>query len=210
MISSSAEFPHVHVYERNEPDGKVYTVSFSNIESMTSGEGCFVMLALLAAYIWLGIMGFNLSPGLGLFIFFCGLPALGIWAKESGPLRREKNRDIELDYGRNKFLVFVNGSLELERPLSQLKHVTVDRHPDTDFERNNRQQKGEKSVGRLEKTHCLFGWFGRGGAEQVILVNRLEWPCRNSLREVREAIEWIRTDVARVSAKGNNDNDDWD
>ena len=211
IISSPADFPSVHVYERDEPSGKIYTIAFSNLESMTGWERFFVLFALLGTFFGLTLIGMNYHPGLGFIILFCGLPAMGIWAKESGPLRREKKRDIELDYGRNEFRVFVNDSLELERPLSQLKHITVDRHPDTDFERNNRQQKGEKGAGTFEKTHCLFGWFGKGGAEQVILVNRLEWPCHNSLREVREAIEWVRTDVVRTSAKDkNNDDGAWD
>jgi len=94
--------------------------------------------------------------------------------------------------------------------LLQLKHVTVDRHPDTELERYERQEKRRKGPGIKEQTHCLFGWFGRGGAEQIILVSRLEWPCRNSLREVREAIEWVCTEVVRESGRSQNEGDDWD
>ncbi|MEZ5749401.1 MAG: hypothetical protein R3D83_05770 [Caenibius sp.] len=63
-------------------------------------------------------------------------------------------------------------------------------HPQTELERANRMRKNLNSPGKYEKTHCLFGHFGVGGAEKVWIVQRVEWPKQNSLYEVGQAISW--------------------
>ncbi len=165
IISSSADFPHVQVYERNGPGGKIYTLAFRNPEVLSIWEGIFVVLALAGAYFGLIFLGLLYSPELSLAILFCGLLAMGISAGKPNIARRERKREIELDYGRDTFRVFKNGKLELERQLLQLKHVTVDRHPDTELERYERQEKRRKGPGIKEQTHCLFWvvWQGRRG-----------------------------------------------
>ena len=145
MISSSAEFPHVSVYERDGARGKIYTIAFNNPESFTNWEGFFVVLAGAAAYFGLALLANIYSLWLGIAVIFLGIPALEIWTRETGPPRKMKKRKIELDYGHDKFRVFINNKLKLERLLSQLKQITVDRHPDTDIERVNRQERKKKA-----------------------------------------------------------------
>jgi hypothetical protein len=43
-----------------------------------------------------------------------------------------------------------------------------------------------------QKQHCLFGWFGIGGAQKICLVCKVEWPNKNSLTEAQAAIMWAR------------------
>jgi hypothetical protein len=53
-----------------------------------------------------------------------------------------------------------------------------------------RQQRGEKLLRPVEKMHVLYGFFGRAGGEQIILITRFEWPIRQSLYEIRQAVLW--------------------
>ena len=71
-----------------------------------------------------------------------------------------------------------------------MQNLTVENHPEAEFERADRMEKGEKTLKEAEKQHCLIGWFGPGGAEQVVLITRAEWPNLNSLFEVRQAVLW--------------------
>ena len=63
-----------------------------------------------------------------------------------------------------------------------------------------RQEKGEKPLTKTERQHCLIGWFGEGGAEQIILCFRAEWPTRHSLMEVQQAVLWAIQQAAGPGA----------
>lgn len=200
-ISTPADFPTAAVYAREEPDGPVLTVAFTNYEFGTNGRrtigGALALPAMVFAIVAVFTVpfgAFHVNQGwmtLG-FIFLGAVLVLhftGIYRTfPPYPYRIA----IELDFGRDRLTVKRNGRRLVERPLFALHNLTVDQHPDAEFSRRNRELRGEKRLSNNEKQHCLFGWFGAGGAEQVPLVTRMEWPNRNSLFEVRQAILWAK------------------
>jgi hypothetical protein len=190
QISTSEDFAHTVVYERDGPKGKkIYRVVFDNWEITKSFIGSLVLVALLfgtfPAFIFLGA-----EVGGFMALVLVGVGA--VWLFKKFKALQSVKRAIEIDAGADKLRVLKNGRVELERQLSRMANLTVEEHPDAEFVRINRLERGEKKLKDEEKSHCLFGWFGIGGAEQVILITRVEWPNRNSLFEVRQAVIWAR------------------
>src|SRR5690606_18921841 len=99
-------------------------------------------------------------------------------------------RTIELDIGNDRLRVLRGSRIDIERPRSRLDNVTVQPHPDAEFARVSRLEKGRQTLMDVEKQHCLIGWFGAGGGKRLVLLCRVEWPNRNSLFEVRQAMLW--------------------
>ncbi len=198
-ISTAADFPRVAVYARAEPTGVVHTVAFSNPEFGTNGRrtvgGALALPATvfaIVAVVTVPFGAFHVNQGwmtVG-FIFLGAVLVLHL----TGIFRTfppySYRITVELDFGRDRITVKRNGRRLVQRALSALHNLTVEDHPDAEFSRRNRELRGEKRLSNNEKQHCLFGWFGGGGAEQVALVTRMEWPNRNSLYEVRQAILW--------------------
>jgi len=192
-IDKPGDFPTVEVYERTEPTGKVYRIVFKNLEFEEEKGlmGCLYTLAWVLTFVtlpiislWIGSIG---VPGL-LALLFCIGGYIVLFKKFSAPWSID--RTIEFDTRTGALRVLRKGRVEIERPYKRLVNLTVEDHPDAEFKRSDRQQRGEKNLKIEEKQHCLIGWFGEGGAEQVILLYRAEWPCRNSLFEVQQAIMW--------------------
>ncbi|MGZ8246325.1 hypothetical protein, partial [Methylomagnum sp.] len=185
-ITGGDDFQHTAVYESNSPGSRGYRVEFKNWEYSKSDlervfSGVLFFFGILTGMYIALILG-----GLGVILALIGL---AVWYnKVKSPW--SVKRAIELDMGADRIQVFNGGRMEIERKLSRMENLTVEDHPEAEFARMNRQQKGEKELKEVEKTHCLMGWFGVGGSEQVMLVTRAEWPCRHSLFEVRQAILW--------------------
>jgi hypothetical protein len=209
-ISTAADFPTVAVYARSEPEGPVYTVAFTNHEFGTVGR-----LAVGGALATAGVV--SVIPSLvitlfGGFQFYAGTITLAVayvavltvlnltgWFRVFPPYPYPVT--VELDFGRDRITVKRKGRRLVERTLSALHNLTVEDHPDAEHSRRNRELRGEKRLSNNEKQHCLFGWFGGGGAEQVPLVTRMEWPNRNSLFEVRQAILWTNEKARSQAAQ---------
>ena len=180
-------FRTLAIYQRMEPSGPVYSIVFQNPEMprgwrhVLGAIGFLVLLWIGVLLIWIIGNNWVVVPWLAaLIIYFNQMKVPWI-----------QTRTIELDYEGDRLRVLNNGRLEIQMPARQLKDVTVKEHPDAEYKRMRRQERGEKRLRWEEKQHCLFGWFGPGGAEQVVLVSRVEWPCRNSLMEVQAAISWV-------------------
>ena len=180
-------FRNLAIYQRMESSGPVYSIVFKNPE-MPKGwrhvlacTGWFVLFIGGGPLIWITGNNWVVVPWLTALVVIFNLIKVP-WIE---------TRTIELEYENDRLRVFKNGRLEIERPALQLNDVTVKEHPEAEYKRMRRQERGEKRLRWEEKQHCLFGWFGPGGAEQVVLVSRVEWPCRNSLMEVQAAIYWV-------------------
>jgi len=101
-------------------------------------------------------------------------------------------RAVEIDLDRNRLRVLKNGRSELERPFSDLDNLTIEEHPDAAVARDRRAGNPQQQrMTMTEKQEALFGWFGPGGAEKVLMVPRYEWPPGNMLFEVRQALMWV-------------------
>lgn len=191
-ISADSDFPHTAVYERAGPNGNVYTVAFDNPEYVEGFLPFLVMagwLAVFAASVALVavLSDARLIPWYVSLAVAFGPAGLYFWK-----FRQPWNikRAIELDFGADQLRLFRNGRLEGNRRLSGMANLTVEDHPDAGASRLNRQERRQRRLSMNEKRHCLIGWFGAGGAEQVILLTRAEWPSRHTLFEVRQAIMW--------------------
>ncbi len=147
-----------------------------------------VLVLLIPGMIWLGQAreAIGVSWVAGPVVVFGVFAGLIIRLKHPWKMKRA----IELDFGADQLRVFKGQKLKISRQLSRMANLTVEDHPDAEHARITRQEHGKKSPKDVEKQHCLIGWFGAGGAEQVMLLARAEWPCRNSLFEVRQAILW--------------------
>jgi hypothetical protein len=188
-ISSESDFPKTAVYERNGPNGSVYTVAFDNREYDESWRMFFV-------FAWLMVLIFSLIPvammlpdGLiewWIVVWLMAMAGSFFYLKQPWKLKRA----IELDFGADQLRVLRNGRLDNSRRLSTMANLTVEDHPDAEVSRLRRQERRQRRPSVNEKRHCLIGWFGAGGAEQVILLTRAEWPSRHTLFEVRQAILW--------------------
>lgn len=192
-VSTAQDFPNLAVWRHTSANGPVYRIVFNNLEYVGARRlirfAATVLLALMIPLaVWSGVLaqwaGLHWLIGIGLFaalvLFVCVLGA--------GPANIA--RTIELDFGNDRLRVLRGGRVEIERPRSRLQNLTVQDHPEAEFARTSRMEKGEKTLTAVEKQHCLIGWFGAGGAEQVVLLCRAEWPNRNSLFEVRQAMLW--------------------
>lgn len=191
-ITTNAQFARIQVYLRQARHGPVYTIVFRNLERKNDLEK--LLMILLVFGIIAGLL--QLYPVAAVLFIVLGLPAAGLRAELNGPPRRLVRRAIELDPGRDEMRFYRGAAFEGAYALSRLVHLTVEDHPDVEREKINRQERGKKGPGHLQYIHCLFGWFGIGGADKTELMHRVEWPSRHSLREVREAIEWTRRRIA--------------
>lgn len=198
-IDNPGDFATVAVYERTEPTGKIYRIVFKNLENKVVSEeglkGCLVTLfafsmVILVLFIGFSIMGFLIESGANGFISIGAGIGFVVWMFKKYADPQVIDRTIEFDTRSGTLRVLRKGRVEIERPYKQLSNLTVEDHPDAELSRVNRQEQGKKSPSENEKQHCLIGWFGVGGAEQVILLYRVEWPSRNSLFEVQQAIMW--------------------
>lgn len=204
LISSREDFPSVAVYQRDEPAGRVYRIAFVQREFAEKGtaRGAWRALAVMAA-VFASMAGCTISfqagesfgwgwgwTGIGLTVI--GFVAVWEWAFGASKVERA----IELDLGNDKLRGLRNNRIEVERALSRMANLTVENHPNAEYKRTVRQQKRQEGLSEEEKTHCLFGWFGVGGAERVVLLCRAEWPCQYTLSEVREAIYWALEQAA--------------
>jgi hypothetical protein len=194
-ISTSADFPRAVVYENAGPGGGVYTVAFDNAE-FSGGREMLSMIAgilvLLASAAFSGTLGdIALWLGLPAFAGSVATAAYGVYLMVRVFWPWTIRRAIELDFARDELRVLKGARTVLTRPLSRLANLTVEDHPDAELARQQRQQNGQKAMKNSEKTHCLIGWFGVGGAEQVMLLTRAEYPSRHSLFEVQQAVRWV-------------------
>lgn len=192
-ISTTGDFPNVAVYERPGPQGQIASVVFANPEydeTWRANASAFGVLMVMLAF----VAGALLLPDRVSGEVYVGWWIVGIAVflvvlnKAKMPWRIP--RTVELDFGADAIRVLRDGRREMERPLSRLANLTVEDHPEAAMERQARQEKGDRKPTRKEQQHCLFGWFGAGGAERVMLLSRAEWPDQRSLFEVRQAILW--------------------
>ena len=188
-VSSASDFPNLAVYRRDEPQGPVYSIVFEHFEypegwkSTLRGLG---FLVVLFGFFFGGVFYLNDLVGpIWALIWLMTVTAYFFWARVPWTTARR----IEVDTGSDRIRVMKKDLVELERQLSGMS-LTVEDHPDAEYKRQSRQERGVKRLSYEEKQHCLVGWFGARGAERVILLSRAEWPCRRSLLEVREAIFW--------------------
>jgi hypothetical protein len=137
-------------------------------------------MAALAVGFLLGALNGGVGLAAGVALFALLYPWFRPW-----PVVR---RAIVLDAAKNELNVYGNGKLEVSQPLDKIYTFTLDKHPLAEAEemRNRRADK----IGEFQKQQCLFGLFGPGGAYKVKLVCRYEWPCVDSLYEVRQALIW--------------------
>jgi hypothetical protein len=189
-ISTAADFARVAVYRRDGPSGPVMTLAFSQKEFVTDRATQLLMAAAILLLIGASVLAVNVGGALPQGWLVLGILAawVAFFAKFKQPWTI--SRAIELDFGADRLAVFRKGRLDRQQQLSRMANLTVEEHPEAELARLNRQMKGEKSPRVAEKQHCLVGWFGAGGGEQVVLVTRAEFPNRNSLFEVRQAMLW--------------------
>jgi hypothetical protein len=203
-IGSAADFSRTAVYLRTEETGPVYAVAFDNPEYVSGFTWeSLVFVLLLFAAVPGGIFAAGYGQQIGIPWWVTVLLELAIL---SAVFQRAKNphlipRRIELDVGRNQLNVLRKGYVEESRQLNRLSNLTVEPHPEAGFRRQERIERGEKGLKPEEKQHCLFGWFGAGGAQKVLLVARYEWPNQDSLFEVRQAIQFAREHAAGGTAE---------
>lgn len=197
LISTKAQFPNARVYRRDAADGPVFTIAFRNLER-TSGLLLFTV-TITAFTTPFAVMA--VSPALGtlLLLLIAGTTFLVVGAP--GPIRQYCRRTIEIRPDRDELRFFRGRRLKGRYALSALTYLTVEPHPDAQWARMERQARGVSGPADLDYVHCLYGWFGVGGASQVELMHRVQWPPRLSLREIREAIEWTRKQAAAGPAR---------
>jgi len=196
-ISTASDFPHTAVYERDGPNGHIYTVAFNNKEYAEGWRQWLLTVGVLVLFSG-GLVGCGIVTSAQvpywMIVWTILFIAWVVYFKEPWKVKRA----IELDFGTDQLRVLRNRKVEASRQLTRLANLTVDEHPDAEAARVDRTSRGERKPSRKEKQHCLMGWFGTGGAEQVMLVSRAEWPNHNSLFEVRQAVLWA---IEKASSK---------
>lgn len=205
-ISTAADFPNLAVYERAGETGPIYSILFDNLgyEGWERTVAAAIGIPLMMLFAFAGLaMSSQAGQDFGAKGFFigAGVVAAVVIPFLAALMRPWKSRwAIEVDMGALELRVWRKSALKLRRPITPDMALTVDAHPDAEHARMVRQEERKTALSLPEKQHCLFGWFGAKGAEQVVLVTRAEWPCRNSLYEVRQAILWaIQQEARRVS-----------
>ncbi|MDV6225637.1 hypothetical protein R2G56_05000 [Nitratireductor aquimarinus] len=198
IISSGEHFPGIRILE--DPDTGGYRIEFTNLEPRTKHHNRIFMAVLFALFA-LCLFAFIYLPrdwnGVGVAALWGSI----IWGI-GGAIMLDRPwktiRIIDLDVSAQQFRVWRNGKITCERPIASFKNLSVDDHPDTALERQERRARKSEGPGPLEKQHCLFGWFGPEGTQQIDLIYRMEWPKRYSLREVAGAVNWV---VKRMADK---------
>ena len=190
LISDRHDFPRAQVFVRRGGGGApIYSVVFKNREPHSGFAQGIVVIAILGSTVllfWLGISKPGLQEHTGEMLIAAG----AVWVIGLGYLAwpNRVRRAIEVDLGNEQVRVLKNGKLKLSRRMSgRIPEFTIEPHPYVEWERTKTQGR---RIGPLQKQHCLFGWFGARGGEKVMLVARLEWPSRESLYEIRQAILW--------------------
>jgi hypothetical protein len=204
-ISTAADFSRVAVYRRVEETGPVYAVSFKNLEWVNKFRWQTVAgVATLALALPASIVGIEYGAAIGIPWYVIVVIALAVvsavYRKCTNPF--VVDRVIELDYGRHWLRAPGADGAEVMQQLELLRKLTVEPHPQAEFRRQERMERGEKGLKPEEKQHCLFGWFGAEGAQKVLLVSRYEWPSQDSLFEVRQAIRFARKHANSMGAGG--------
>ena len=209
LLTSDADFPTVRIYGEKRPKGPLFSIVFMNPE-----DGNFlqkflavvlfapVMLAAPLLPVWFGV-----AEQMGYITFWkhehggwliLGTMAVGVFigavAHFMGNPPFNVRYEIQVDHGEDHFTVYRKGRRQMWRPWSRLAAVTVGEHPDVPLELE--QKKGK--LGPKQRQHCLFGHFGIGGAEKIVLVTRWEWPPQGSLFEVQQAIEMVRNVLGKM------------
>jgi hypothetical protein len=201
-LTTAQDFNHVTVYERRGGDVPVYIVRFQNWEIP---KGFLVGLYWVLAFLVLlaaGILGGAWMAEIGHEIGIGWIIPLVIWIviivlafkKLSVPWNYQ--RAIEIDQAGDALRIYRDNKLLEQHQLSRLANLTVEPHPEAEAARENRILNNGKRLRWEERQHCLFGWFGIGGAQKICLVCKVEWPNKNSLAEAQAAIMWAR-DKAR-------------
>lgn len=167
----------------------MFNIVFRNREIRGIASGLFWFSATIPALFGMMAIGPGLSEAFGIGIGwsvlagFAAIPVLfGI-----GLSPQRTNGAIELDFAGDQLRVLRNGRTKVTRQLTRLTNLTIEPHPQAMVEH---QRRGGK-IGPFQKTHCLFGFFGAGGAEKVLLVCRWEFPSHESLLEVLKAVQWV-------------------
>ena len=197
LINRPDEFPRVAIYERQGNGGPIYRVAFYNKEFVRGWEaaprslvaivaGVLFPIVMAFAVITTENMGVSWVTGAAVCLVLYFILFANLWKAA------QSERAIELDNGADRLRVLKSGRVQLERPLSALVNLTVEPHPEAESKRQIRQEAGNKKLTEEERSHCLFGWFGPGGAEKVLLITRAEWPNLQTLFEVRQAVLWAR------------------
>ncbi|HUF79693.1 MAG TPA: hypothetical protein VMN03_01045 [Burkholderiales bacterium] len=192
-VSTAQDFPNLTIWREAGGNGPIYRIAFDNLEFGGARRLIrFMATALVALIIPLAIWSGVLAQWAGLhWLIGIVLCFALVWLTCHMGIRPGKiERTIELDFGNDRLRVLRGNRIEIERPRSRLDNVTVQAHPDAEFARASRLEKGQQTLKDVEKQHCLIGWFGAGGGEQLVLLCRAEWPNRNSLFEVRQAMLW--------------------
>jgi hypothetical protein len=190
----------------------VYGIVFDNDEFPGSGGQLTRWLILMVSFLLYWPVSCSIAAqadgAAGLLGFVVGGFILaGLWQWFQGTQRVK--RVIELDPAADRVRVLKNRSVELEKPYSRmLENLEVADHPDTPFEemeigREPAPPAGfNKRISKARRMHVLYGYFGYGGAERVILVERYEWPSYHSLRQVQQAIYWTRRRIEEDRQRG--------
>lgn len=182
VISTKDDFPHLQVWRQERATGPLLAVVFKNREARTAGWDTVWGLGSLT------LLTAGLVP---IIAYFSNWTAVAIIAVLLVILIRMirpvwVRRAIELDFGAKALRVLKNGRVKLTRPLASLQNLTIEPHPQVEAE----MRRNPGKIGPKQKQHCLFGWFGAGGGDKVLLVSRFEWPSQESLFEVRQAVIW--------------------
>lgn len=192
-VGTEQDFPNLTIWREAGGIGPIYRIAFDNLEYGGARRLIrFAATALLALLIPLAIWSGVLAQRAGLH-WLIGIAlcfALVSFASHIGSRPGKIERTIELDFGNDRLRVLRGSRVEVERPRQRLKDLTVQAHPEAEFARASRLEKSIQTLKDVEKQHCLIGWFGVGGGEQLVLLCRAEWPNRNSLFEVRQAMLW--------------------
>jgi hypothetical protein len=206
LISTPQDFPYLRIYAAKNVgiaivfrhlEGGWFWLSLRNfVIGMT-----YWAIGMLSAW-WILesniLLRLNIPEGLPLslsalaavFVCIFVLPiALGLWTGISPVPPFWVRREIQIDPMRDQVRVYRFKKMETVRQLSRFYTTTVEEHPKAEIERRKHPGK----VGKYQKQHVLYGWFGMGGGEKVPLFPRWEYPYENSLLEVQKAIELAKT-----------------
>ena len=198
-ISSDEQFSNLAVYEEGGSRGDVNNIVFEHLEWGPNHEWKWMFLGSMFLFIFGWVAVKDLSywlpwagewTWLGYIIGFIVLWAV-VWRKWHKPVL--VSRLIEMNFSGDKLKVYdvKKGEVLSEWPLDRLHNITVDEHPLAAQKAIERQSsKNPRDLSEEEKSHVLTGRFGEGGGEAAVLLHRAEWPCENSLLEVRQAMVW--------------------
>jgi hypothetical protein len=212
-ISDNAQFPYVSVFLEEREKGPRFGVQFWNWEegsllSRFFRKLVFGPVVLLFSFAWLLALiadkaeWVTVPEGTGIWAYLAVGAVSCIVVMAAARMMTPPFKalyQIVIDPIDDQFAIY-RGKGTVERPfllrkLSGCYGFSLGPHPELplEYEKNKTGKAGPK-----QKQHCLFGHFGPGGAERVMLVARWEWPPENSLYEVQQALEWTKQIVLRM------------